>query len=149
MAITTVVDAVNTFKYTGQDLNVVAKNYGMNVADLLKGADREDDSLEGSINALAIGDVIIIDKAKVQTLATPKESEKTTDKKEDDPIFTEEKVTGAIVGGTSAALVCAGLGAKYGGTAGSFFGPLGTVAGVVAGAAIGAVVGWWIGDACD
>lgn len=149
MAITTTVDGTTAIKYTaGTNLEDIGKKYNMTVDEILVFADRENDSLEKGITPLAVGDVIII-RGKENNNANPQQPTANTEKEDEEPIFTEEKVTGAIVGGTTAALTCACLGAKYGGTAGSFLGPLGTGVGIAAGALIGAVVGWWIGDACD
>lgn len=160
MGITTQIDGQYAIQYNGQNLNTLLKNYAndypnLSAIDLLKTADRVDDSQEGTANALAVGDVIIIDKTKIRTLANPVEPQQpaaaNTEEKEE-PVFTEEKVTGAAFGvaaGLVACKVAAAAGAKIGGTVGAALGPLGAGVGIVAGAIIGGIVGWWIGDACN
>lgn len=136
MPITTTVDNSNTIAYTANmNLTQIAKEHSTTAARLLVNADRANDSLEGTLDPLAVGDVIILNGSPKNSAGTPPVSQREGFE------VTEEKVAGAVVGGASGVFGGAALGAKIG----SIGGPWGMVLGGI----IGAGIGWMIGDACD
>ena len=139
MSITTHVDGVYAIEYNGtQNLQNLANKYGLNSKDLLFNADREDDTKEGTTNALEVGDVIILSLDKVKTIKQHEEEEGYKKDLEKAEAQRQKHNKTHLTAATGA--VAAGLGAWIGYTickSATIGGMTGGVIGGVIGAAIG------------